>query len=235
MFDSKGLVALAVSAVLLGGCVMAQTTSFRAGPSQALLVRDGRPMLQSVRAKTEILVMPLARQMAVTERPNLLLSIRNVSKQPVTFQLGAVTATQIGGKDDGKELKVYSYEELMVELRNRRVTEAVLVGLVAGANSYGASRSSRNPYVRAWNQQIAAQQNADLAASVANQNEVDAATLESIAIKDNTLLPGESYGGLIVIDAPTRDEVGRPTAFRLSVPIAGERHDFDGILTPIGQ
>lgn len=222
-----------LASLVLAGCVTSQTTSFRAAQGQQALMRDGRATLQSARAKTVIVASPLARETPLGARSSLVVGIRNVSPQPVTFQLAEVRATQIGGPADGNELKVFSYDELVTEERNRQVAAAILAGVAAGANSYGAARSSHNPYVRAWNQQIAAQQNTDLAVSVAAQGEINLAALETSIIKDNTLMPGETYGGVIVVSPPTTADVAAPSSYRLSIGIGGERHDLEVNQTPL--
>lgn len=225
--------ALALVAVSLAGCVTGQTTAFRQGPGQMALVRDGRPSISSQKAKTAVILAPAARQTAVGVRPTLVVAIQNRSSQPTTFRLAAVKATQVGGSNDGAELKVYSYDELVAEEQSRRVAAAILVGLAAGANAAAAANSSRNPYINNWNQHVAARQNADLAASVAAQGEVNMAVLEQTIIKDNTLMPGEWYGGVMQIQAPTTTDIATPTAYALDIEIGGEHHVFDVTQNPI--
>lgn len=235
MSSVRVITAVAIATLFLTGCVTTQTTTFRAAQGQQTMVRDGRAALQSARAKTIVVASPSARETPLGARSSLVVGIRNVSGQPVTFQLADVTATQIGGPGDGKELKVYTYEELVTEEKNRQVAAAILAGVAAGANAYGASRSSHNPYVRAWNQQIAAQQNAQLAASVAVQGDINLAALEMNIIKDNTLMPGETYGGVLVVAPPTTAETTQPSSYRLSMVIAGERHDLLVDQTPVDR
>ena len=227
---SKIIVLVALS---LTGCVTGQTTAFRQGPGQMALVRDGRPSIQSQRPKTAVILAPAGRQAAVGARPTLVVAIQNRSTQPMTFRLGAVRATQVGGNADGAELKVFSYDELVSEERSRQVAAAILVGVVAGANAAAAANSSRNPYISNWNQHVAARQNADLATSVAAQGEVNLAMLERTIIKDNTLMPGEWYGGVMQIQAPTTSDISLPTAYALDIDIGGEHHVFDVTQSPI--
>ncbi len=226
-------VAVILAASLLAGCVTTQTTSFKATQGQTALVRDGRAALQSARAKTVIVASPVARETPLGARSSLVLGIRNVSKEPVTFRLADVAATQLGGPADGRELKVFSYEELTVEERNRQIAAAILVGVAAGANAYGAARSSHNPYIRTFNQTVAMQQNADLIAQTAAQGEINLAALESSIIKDNTLMPGETYGGVLVVSPPATAEAAAPSAYRLSIALGGERHEIDVAQTPV--
>ena len=235
MSVSRVVATVVVSMSLLTGCVTTQTTSFRAAQGQQTMVRDGRAAVQSARAKTVVVASPATREAPLGSRSSLVVGIRNVSSQPVTFRLADVTAVQTGGKADGAELKVFSYDELVVEERNRQVAAVILAGVAAGANAYGAARSSHNPYVRSWNQQIAARQNADLAASVVAQGEINLTSLEQNIIKDNTLMPGETYGGIIVVAPPSTSESTEASSYRLSMVIAGERHDLDVDQTPVAR
>ena len=227
--------AVVAGSLFLAGCVTTQTTSFRAAQGQHTMGRDGRAALQSARAKTIVVASPSARETPLGARSSLVVGIRNVSGQPVTFQLADVTATQIGGPGDGKELKVFTYEELVTEEKNRQIAAAILVGVAAGANAYGAARSSHNPYVRTWNQHVATQQNAELIAQTAAQGEINLATLETSIIKDNTLMPGQTYGGILVVAPPTTSEAAQPSSYRLSMVIGGERHDLLVDQTPVGR
>lgn len=226
-------VAVALASLLLGGCVTTQTTSFKATQGQQALVRDGRAALQSARAKTMIVASPVARETPLGARSSIVLGIRNLSKEPVTFRLADVAASQIGGPADGRELKVFTYEELVTEEKNRQIAAAILVGVAAGANAYGAARSSHNPYIRTWNQHVATQQNAELIAQTAAQGEINLAALETSIIKDNTLMPGETYGGVLVVSPPTTAETAAPSAYRLSIALGSDRHDIEVNQTPI--
>lgn len=49
--------------------------------------------------------------------------------------------------------------------------------------------------------------------------------LQTAILKDNTILPGEWVGGIVVLDAPTKGRDGSAT-YRIDVQLAGEVHSF---------
>ena len=52
------------------------------------------------------------------------------------------------------------------------------------------------------------------------------AVLEQAAIKDNTLLPGEWYGGQLQFDAPV-GQTGEAKTYRISVAFGSDVHEID--------
>lgn len=229
------LLIAAAATTMLAGCVTTQKASFQPGLGQQAIIRDGRPSIQSRLARSTAVVAPASREAQIGARPTLVVGLFNQSPQPITFQLDSVRAWQVGGQQDGKPLKVYSYEELVQEERGRQVAAALLVGVAAAANSYAASRSSYNPYINTWNQHVAAAENADMIAGTAARGEANLAALEQTIIKDNTIMPGEWYGGVLQINAPAYADAAKPTAYHVAIELGGETHQIDVVQTPIGQ
>lgn len=113
-------------------------------------------------------------------------------------------------------LKVITYDELVSEERTRQVAAAVLVGLAAGANTAAASQAGHyshnttvytprgtytgtttgySPAAAAIAQSNAAAQNEAMIWATIERRQQNLAMLEQAVMKDNTLLPGEWYGG----------------------------------------
>ena len=106
---------------------------------------------------------------------------------------------------------------MATEERNRQVARAIIGGLAAGANAYSASRAGNynntstvttprgstyqvhttgySPTANAIAQSNAAAQNEAMISGIVEQGQQNMASLEQGVIKDNTLLPGEWYGG----------------------------------------
>ncbi|MBL8575085.1 MAG: hypothetical protein JNM13_15530 [Hyphomicrobiaceae bacterium] len=221
-------------ALMVSGCVTAQTTSFRASLGQEMVIRDGRPSIYSNKAKSVVVIAPAERQSVPGARPTFVVGIMNRVAQPVNFSMTAVQATQTSGPQNGKALHVFTYEELVQEEKNRQVAAAILVGIAAGANA-AAAGSYRNPYVRTWNQHIAARENSAMIAGASAQGQINMAALETMILKDNTLLPGESYGGVMQVQSPVRNDLAEPASLTLQINIEGEAHIFDVRLDPIKQ
>src|SRR6202012_6267456 len=139
-----GIVALCAS---LCGCVSTgDTVSFKASnPQQQTLMRDGQPALVSRQKNSLVLVRPASRQLQANGRPVFVIGINNLSKQPVDFRVSQVEAVQHVAESD-YPMKVVTYEMLVQEEKNRQVAAALITGLAAGANAYGASQAGYGHY-----------------------------------------------------------------------------------------
>lgn len=72
-------------------------------------------------------------------------------------------------------------------------------------------------------------------AGASAQGQINMAALETMILKDNTLLPGESYGGVMQVQSPVRNDLAEPASLTLQINIEGEAHIFDVRLDPIKQ
>lgn len=172
-----------------------------------------------------MLVRPASRQLEANGRPVFVVGINNLGRQPVDFRVAQVEAIQHAGGSDF-EMKIVTYEMLVQEEKNRQVAAALLTGLAAGANAYGASRAGYGSYTTpggrtgtfysptaaAIAQGNAAAQIDAMIARTIEAGQRNMAALEQSVIKDNTLMPGEWYGGqLHVAPPPIRAGLKRAT------------------------
>jgi hypothetical protein len=228
---------VALSAAL-GGCVTAgETVSFRASnPQQQAMMRDGQPALASRQKSSLVLVRPASRQLRANGRPVFVVGINNLGKQPVDFRVGQVEALQhVGGADF--EMKIVTYDMLVQEEQNRQVLAAVLTGVAAAGNAYSASRAGYghyttpggrtgtfySPTAAAIAQNNAAVQNEAMIAATVENGQRNMAVLEQSVIKDNTLMPGEWYGGQLHVAPPT-DQGGAQKAYTIVITVGNDRH-----------
>lgn len=122
---------------------------------------------------------------------------------------------------------------------------AILGGMAAGANAYSASRagyynntstvstprgtyqvhtSGYSPAANAIAQANASAQNAEMISGIVEQGQQNMAALEQGVIKDNTLFPGEWYGGQLHLQAPNiESESGK--AYTVSLLVGSDRHE----------
>jgi len=225
----------------LGGCVTAgETVSFRASnPQQQAMVRDGQPALVSRQKGSLVLVRPASRQLQSNGRPVFVVGINNLGKQPVDFRVGQVEALQHVGASDF-EMKVVTYEMLVQEERSRQIMSAVLTGVAAAGNAYSASRAGYGSYTTPGGhtgtfysptaaviaQNNAAAQNEAMVAATVENGQRNMAVLEQSVIKDNTLMPGEWYGGQLHLAPPT-DQGGAQKTYTIVITIGSDRHVID--------
>ena len=234
--------------ITLAGCVTGgETVSFRASnPQQQALVRDGQPALVSRQKSSLVLVRPASRQLQANGRPVFVVAINNLSRQPVEFRVGQVEAVQHANGSDF-EMRVVTYEMLVQEEQSRQVARALLTGIAAGANSYSASRAGYGSYTTPGGrtgtyysptaaviaQNTAAVQNDAMISATIETGQRNMAMLEQAIIKDNTLMPGEWYGGQLHIAPPT-DQGGAAKSYTIVVTVGADRHVIDVSQGPTG-
>ena len=232
----------------LGGCVTAgETVAFKASnPQQQAMMRDGQPALVSHQKNSLVLVRPAARQLQANGRPVFVVGINNIGKQPTEFRVAQVEATQhVGGSDFG--MQIVTFEMLQQEEKNRQVARAVLAGVAGAANAYSASQAGYGSYTTPSGrtgtfysptanviaQNNAAYQNEAMIAATVENGQRNMAVLEQSVIKDNTLIPGEWYGGQLHVAPPT-DQGGGAKTYTIVITVGTERHVIDVSQGPAG-
>lgn len=64
------------------------------------------------------------------------------------------------------------------------------------------------------------------------QGQQNMAMLGRAVIKDNTIMPGEWYGGQLIFEAP-QDDGGKN--FQISVEVGPDRHEFNAAQIAVGS
>lgn len=240
----RGIFSTVLCAVLVSGC-MAEVARFSTQPGQEAIVRDGIPAITSRKSMSIAILRPAKRQFQAGARPAYVLAIFNPTDRMLNFSMAKVHVHQMKNGAEIKDLHVYTYEELLAEEHTRQFVGALLVGAAAVANSYSASRqgyysgnatvygphgistvhvSGYSPVANAIAQNQAAAQNEAMIAGAIEQGQQNMALLERAVIKDNTIMPGEWFGGQLIFDAP-HDDGGKN--FQISVELGPDRHEFD--------
>jgi hypothetical protein len=233
-------------AAMCSGCVTNESVRFQAKPQQEALIRDGNPALVSRKKNSLVLIRPASRQFASGARPIYVVGIYNLSPGPVEFRVANIDAAQVVNGESAT-LKVITYEQLVIEERNRQIMSAVLVGVAAGANAYSASQAGRyssnstvstprgtyqvhttgySPTANAIAQSNAAAQNEAMIGATIENGQRNMSVLEQAVIKDNTLLPGEWYGGQLHLQ-PLVSDAGERKTYSIALMVGNERHEID--------
>jgi hypothetical protein len=229
-----GIVALCAA---LAGCASNEVVGFRASnPQQQTLMRDGQPALVSRQKTSLVLVRPASRKVQARGRPVFIVGINNLSGQPIDFRVNQVEAIQHVGSAD-YVMPVVTYETLVEEERNRQIAAAILTGVAAAGNAYSASQAGRGSYTTpsgktgtfysptaaAVAQNNAAAQNEAMISATVETGQRNMAALEESVIKDNTLMPGEWYGGQLHLAPPT-DKGGPQKTYTMIITVGADRH-----------
>jgi hypothetical protein len=165
----------------------------------------------------------------------------------VEFRVGQVEAVQHVGASD-YEMQIVTYEMLVQEEKNRQVAAAIFTGLAAGANAYSASQAGHGTYTTpsgrtgtfysptaaAIAQNNAAVQNDAMISTTVEAGQRNMAVLEQSVIKDNTLMPGEWYGGQLHLAPPT-DQAGGQKTYTIVITVGADRHVIDVAQGPAGS
>jgi hypothetical protein len=242
------IVAILTAAALCAGCAGSETVRFVAKPQQQALMRDGQAALVSRGKSSLVLVRPAGRQFKSGNRPVFVVGINNMAATPLDFKVANIQVAQVVG-DRTIGLKVVTYNELVGEERGRQVARALLVGLAAGANAVSASHAGNyssdstvttprggmyqvhttgySPTAAAIAQSNAAAQNEAMVASTIEQGQANLAALERLVIKDNTLMPGEWYGGQLHLEAPASASSGAAKTYSIALLVGSDRHHIE--------
>lgn len=237
-----------VLCTMVGGCVTTETVQFKAGnPTQQAMMRDGQPALVSRQKSSVVLVRPAARQLQAGGRPVFVIGMNNLGKAPLEFRVAQVEANQVVNGQEF-QMTVVTYEMLAQEEKNRQVAAAILTGLAAGANAYGASRagygtyttpsgrtgSFYSPTAAAIAQNTAAIQNEAMISSTIERGQANMAALEQNVLKDNTLMPGEWIGGQLHLSPPTNPPSGNSKNYTIIITVGTDRHVIEVAQAPAG-
>lgn len=250
----RGLQGAALAAAMsaaLAGCQTFAKYSFAPGPQQQVVTRQGREAVVSSRAGSTVTLMPMARKSGTMARPRMVAIIENRSRGAVT-----VHYAEIGVWDAATDrpIKVYSVDDLQSEAQGEALAGAILMagaGVAAGAvaannvgttTTYGTVRSpygTSNYVWRTYNPAAAqAAQAAGAAAGAAGaaaafaEGDRKVQELESIMLMDQTLQPGEAYGGAIEFNLATDNGSGKQYVVR--IPVGEDTHEFRITATSVG-
>ena len=155
-------------------------------------------------------------------------------------------ALQHGGAVD-YQMQVVTCEMLAQEERNRQIAAAILTGVAGAANAYSSSRAGNGSYTTpsgrtgtfysptaaAIAQNNAAAQNEAMFAATIETGQRNMAALEQLVIKDNTLMPGEWYGGQLHL-TPLNDKAGPQKTYTIIITVGDDRHVVEVAQGPAG-
>jgi len=236
---------------MLSACARTEMAQFRAGAGQEAFIRDGQPAIVSRLKNSLVLVRPASRQFQAGQRPVYVAAMYNLTARPLQFSVNGLSVTQLREGQPVAQLKVYTYEELMAEERNRQIARTVLTGMVVVGNSAAAANaghydstatisgprgtamvsvSGYDPTAAAIAQANAAAQNEAMIANTIETGHRNMAMLERTVIKDNTLFPGEWYGGQIQFDAPD-SKIGK--SYVIMLQVGADLHKIEVSQNPV--
>ena len=237
-----------VASTLMCSACMQETVRFAAKPHQQAILRDGQSALISQKDNSIVMIRPAKRRFATGDRPVFVVGVRNLSDKPLDFYVRDIAVTQVAGADS-VPMKVFSYDELVEEEQTRQVVTALLIGAAAGANTALASRAgyrtrtttentpsgsrtsrstSYSPSRAVAAQRRALRQGGRMVDAAIRDGDRNLAALEREVIKDNTLLPGEWYGGTLHVQPPAEAaDTTAPKRYAIAMTVGPDTHHID--------
>ena len=197
-----------------GGVGGGDAISFQPTPYQQTMLRDGDTIVTS-RAKNSVLTVRPATHL-VTDRPVFVVGIQNISRARLDFRVSDATASQMVD-GSSKPLRVYTYDEIVAQERNEGMGRTLVASVL------GVSANNQNGLVLDAG-------GGEAAAAAAEANQKNMEDLEQLALKDRTLMPGESYAGKLYLENPA-DAKG-PKNYSFKVKVGPDIHEFQVAQSP---
>ena len=199
-----------------------------------------------------VTIRPSANTFQSEQRPSLVVSVTNGTDESYNFSSDDIRASV-----NGQSVKVFTYEELVAEVKSQQAWAILGAALGGAAQSYSAANSGYTynssyygsgygsnryaPY-SGYTYNSAAVQQAQAAANAQNQanmaaikTETDTALnrLSSTILRKETVFPKKTFGGYITLDKfPVTDSANEVT---LNVSVGGEMHQFKFMLTVVAE
>jgi hypothetical protein len=171
-------------------------------------------------------------------------ALYNLTNAPLQFAVANVSVAQmIDNQRVG--LKVYTFDELVVEEKRRQTIQAFATGLAVAGNAMSAANagnynstatvygprgtatmnvSGYDPTAAAIAQNRVAVQNEAMIADAIATGQSNMGALERSVIKDNTLFPREWYGGQLQFDPPTGSS---SKTYIITLPVGSDVHQIE--------
>ena len=175
------------------------------------------------------------------------IGINNLSNAPLDLAIANIQVTQVV---DGKLalLKVITYEDLVQEEQTRQVVSALLVGAAAAGNSISAANAGHynsnstvytprgtynvqttgySPTAAAIAQTNANIQNEAMISAAVSRGQENMGFLERAVMKDNTLMPGEWYGGRLYIQPLAVTYSNAAKTYQIALNVGPDHHEIE--------
>lgn len=233
----------------LSACAASQQISLVASNDQESIVRNGVPALISKKSHV-VMLRPNSRIVRSNARPAFTVVVKNLGTRPETLHEDDISARLDANGKHPVVIPVIKHETLVAEEKNRQAIQAVGVALSGfgramsasnagystttgsfSGSSYGSpthgtySSHTYDPYKAQQAQQIAAAQTDAEFEALRGEGERNLQLLNQTILKDHTVLPGEWYGGTIVLETPPKG-ADSGSHYTISVRFGSESHEF---------
>ncbi len=250
----KKLFILMLAIGALQGCATTLKLDPVASGEQKEIFQGGTETLISAK-QSLVAIRPSANSYQSVQRPSLVVSVTNGTDEQYNFGPENISASV-----NGQSVKVFTYDELVAEVKRRQAWAAVAAALNGAAQSmnaanagytynsgtynssyYGSGYSGYGSY-SGYTYNAAAVQQAQAAANAqtqANMAAIEAQTdkdlnqLSSTMLRKETVFPQKTLGGYITLDKlPVPDSANEVI---INITVGSEAHQFKFMLTKVAK
>jgi len=244
----KNLLLVLASCLLIQGCASTLRIDPQTLDGQQEIFQEGVEAVLSPK-KALVAIRSTTNTYSSESRPTFVVSVQNGTKDPFNFSTEDIQVFV-----DGQPHKVFTYDELVAEIKRQQAWAAFAVALNGAAQSmnaanaghtyhsgtsnayaydnygnsaYGYGSYSGYSYNAAAAQQAQAAANAQTQAdmqAIQSQTEQSLQSLGSTMLKKTTVLPQSWHGGYVTIEKIPN--VAEPHEIKVLVQAAGEEHEF---------
>ena len=241
---------------LLQGCATTLKLAPVASGEQKEIYQGGTETLISAK-KSLVAIRPSANSYQSVQRPSLIVSVTNGTDESYNFGPENISASV-----NGQSVKVFTYDELVAEVKRQQAWAAVAAALNgvaqsmnaanagytynsgtynssyygSGYSGYGYGSYSGYTYNAAAVQQAQSAANAQTQANMAaikTQTDEALNQLASTMLRKETVFPQKTFGGYITLDKlPVPDS---PNEVIIDISVGGEVHQFKFMLTKVAK
>ena len=252
----KKLIILMFAVGSLQGCAMTLKLDPVASGKQKEIFQGGIETLVSAK-QSLVAIRPSSNSYQSVHRPSLVVSVTNGTDKPYNFGPKNISASI-----NGKFVKVFTYDELVAEVKRKRAWAAVAAALNgvtrsmnaanaghtynsgtynssyngSGYSGYGRGSYSGYTYNAAAAQQAQASANAQTQAEMATikaQTDQALNQLASRMLRKETVFPKKTFGGYLTLDKLPVPESANEVIIKISV--GGEVHQFTFMLSKVAK
>ncbi len=252
----KKLYILILAIGVLQGCATTLMLDPVASEKQKEIFQGGIETLISAK-QSLVAIRPSTNTYRSVQRPTLVVSVTNGTDEPYNFGTENISVLV-----NGQSVKVFTYDELVAEVKRRQAWAAVAAALEglgqsmkaadagytynsgtynssyygSGSSGYGYGSYSGYSYNAEAVQQARATANAQTQANMAAiKTKADQALnqLSSTILRKETVFPQKTYGGYITLEKIPVPDAANDVIVNISV--GGEVHQFKFILTKVAK
>ncbi len=223
--------------------------------NQKAIFKDGKKSLISLK-KNIVIVTPLEDKFSSEQRGDFLIEVKNGLRRDFVFSTDNISAKSTDSESSGEiPLKIFSYEDLVKEEKDRETWETVSAAVQGvsdsiqaqnagysktygtytyGTSGYGSYSSSTYNYAEAQAARNQAEADSDARfARIVDEDQTNMHDLSSTVLKKETIFPKSWYGGIVKIKLPTITET--PGKLTITIEAGDEHHVFNFTYSKINQ